>query len=191
MGSFKKTDNHDPTAKLDLRRYFLRKYHARTPIHVLDCCQGSGLLWAQLRKEFPVESYWGLDLKPKAGRLQVDSARVLAQPGWSQNVIDVDTYGSPWAHWEALLPQLRGPTTVFLTIGQVMMGVDSRLFKALGMGKMRPPQSIGLKLSGIAVSYLLAKGCDYGIIAVEAAEAASGGSARYIGIHLKKGGSVD
>lgn len=91
-----KTDNKDPSAKLELRRYFLRKYHAGEPIHVLDCCQATGFLWRTLRQEFPIASYWGLDLKPKKGRLQIDSTRVLEQNGWKQNVVDVDTYGSPW-----------------------------------------------------------------------------------------------
>jgi hypothetical protein len=93
-----KTDNHDPRAKLELRRYFLRKYHGDGLARVLDCCQGSGLLWGTLRQEFECESYWGLDLKRKPGRLSIDSSRVLAQPGWPQDVIDIDTYGSPWKH---------------------------------------------------------------------------------------------
>jgi ubiquinone/menaquinone biosynthesis C-methylase UbiE len=61
-----KTDNHSPRVKLDLRRYFLKRYHAAgEPIRVMDCCQGSGVLWGQLRKEFDVAGYWGLDIKPK------------------------------------------------------------------------------------------------------------------------------
>lgn len=65
-----KTDNHNPAAKLALRRHFLRKYHAVGEIRVIDCCQGSAKLWTQLRKEFEIKSYWGVDVKPKAGRLR-------------------------------------------------------------------------------------------------------------------------
>jgi len=54
-----KTDNGHLIAKLDLRRHFLRKYHAGDPANLLDCCQGSGVIWSHLRREFPVASYWG------------------------------------------------------------------------------------------------------------------------------------
>jgi hypothetical protein len=179
-----KTDNHDPAAKLELRRYFLRKYH-RDPPDVLDCCQGSGLLWGRLRDEFPTRSYWGLDLKPKPGRLQLDSIRVLAQPGWPQNVVDIDTYGSPWKHWAALLPHVGRPVTVFLTIGQWQMGTDAEILRALGLGKLKIPPGIAVKLHGLALAYLFGKATDAGLRIVEAMEALSDGSARYIGLHLQ------
>jgi len=184
----KKTDNHNPKAKLDLRRYFLRKYHADEQPRVLDCCQGGGLLWSQLRKEFPVASYWGLDLKPKKGRLKLDSVRVLAQPGWNQNVIDVDAYGSPWKHWLSLLPNVTLPATVFLTIGQWQMGTASEISHGLGLGEIRIPPGIAVKLHGISVSYLLTTGCASDRIISEAVEAVSDGSARYLGVRLEKSG---
>lgn len=115
-----KTDNKDPAAKLELRRHFLRTYHARGPVHVLDCCQATGFLWRTLRAEFAVTSYWGLDLKPKKGRLQLDSVRVLQQRGWNQNVVDVDTYGSPWKHWAALLPNITQPKMHFQKLNFVV-----------------------------------------------------------------------
>lgn len=118
-----KTDNHNPAAKLALRRYFLRKYHAGERFSVLDCCQGSGLLWGELRREFSDCDYWGVDLKPKSGRLKIDSVRILAQPGWTQNVIDIDTYGSPFKHWAAMLPNVTRPLTVFLTFCVTNRGV--------------------------------------------------------------------
>jgi len=182
-----KTDNHNPKAKLDLRRYFLRKYHADGPIHVLDCCQGSGLLWNQLRKEFEVATYWGVDVKPKKGRLKIDSTRILAQSGWPQNVVDVDTYGSPWKHWEAMLPNISQPTTVFLTVGQVSIG-GSPLLKvakeALGLKEIDVPNAIGMKLNALATDYLLAEVYQSDILLAEAVEARSDGSARYLGVHV-------
>jgi hypothetical protein len=179
----KKTDNHNPAAKLALRRYFLEKYHADNPPHVLDCCQGGGVMWNTLRNEYPVASYWGVDLKPKKGRLKLDSVRILSQKGWPQNVVDVDTYGSPWKHWVALLPNIHQPTTIFLTIGQWQMGTDSEIFRALGMGDLKIPPGIAVKLHGISLSYCLARGCDYCTI-IEAMESVSNGSARYVGVHL-------
>jgi hypothetical protein len=184
----RKTDNHDPRAKLDLRRYFLRKYHGYGhPIDVLDCCQGGGLLWRTLRREFPVGTYWGLDLKPRKGRLALDSSRVLAQPGWPQNVIDIDTYGAPWKHWAALLPNLGHPTTVFLTIGQWQMGTDRRILASLGLRGMAIPPGICRQLHDFALSYMLTRSCDYGIIIIEAVEAVSTGRTRYVGIRLEPG----
>jgi hypothetical protein len=125
----KKTDNANLPAKLDLRRYFLRKYHADGTGRVMDCCAGSGRLWGTLRNEFVIASYWALDLKTKRGRLKVDSSRILAQRGWTENIIDIDTYGSPWTHWENMLPNITAPTTAFLTIGQLTTGTVGSIGK--------------------------------------------------------------
>jgi len=182
-----KTDNSDPSAKLELRRYFLRKYHAEEAPQVLDCCQGQGVLWKRLRREFELASYWGLDIKPRKGRLKLDSVRVLSQPGWPQNVVDVDTYGSPWKHWEALLGNLRRPTTVFLTVGLVYLGIDRAELHSLGLGGMMIPPGIGRKLHEIAVSTLLTRGCVYDNLTIEIVEAVSTGSARYFGVRLEPG----
>lgn len=183
----KKTDNHNPKAKLDLRRHFLRKFHADAPPRVLDCCQGSGLLWRTLREEFEVASYWGLDLKPQKGRLKLDSVRVLAQPGWDQNVVDVDTYGSPWGHWEALLPNVRLPATVFLTIGtKNTMERRATRYELAALGCLIDiPIGIEMKLSKITVRYCLAKAWDHAKIS-EVIEAERGPAACYVGVRLEK-----
>lgn len=191
MGS--KTDNADPAAKLALRRYFLDKYHSEDPPHVLDCCQGGGLLWARLRAEYSIGSYWGVDIKPRKGRLRLDSVRILQQPGWPQNVVDVDTYGSPWKHWEALLPRISRPTTVFLTIGQKVTGTVGRMSKeaigALGLKKLQRklPAAFHVKLRFLALSYCLTRSYVYGITVTEAVEAVSTGNARYVGVRLDPG----
>ena len=180
----KKTDNDNLESKLLLRRYFLDRYHADGPIHVLDCCQGSGVIWHTLRAERQIASYWGLDVKPKKGRLQLSSVRVLEQPGWMQNVVDVDTYGSPWQHWNALRPNISQPTTVFLTVGQVQMNTATEITDALGLGGMKVPRGIKRKLSDLAVSYLLTRGCDLCKI-IEAAETTAGTHARYLGVRVE------
>ncbi len=184
----RKTDNADPAAKLELRRHFLRKYHADRPPDVLDCCQGDGFLWRQLRQEFPVSTYWGVDIKARKGRLKLDSVRILSQPGWPQNVIDVDTYGSPWKHFEALIPRISRPTTVFLTIDQWQMGTDGAILRALGLGGLTVPPGIAVKLHDLALSYLLTRGCDSNIIIIDAVEAVSIGTARYIGLRIEPAG---
>lgn len=182
----KKTDNHNPKAKLDLRRHFLAKYHSEHPARVLDCCQGSGLLWSRLRQEFAVERYWGIDMKPKKGRLSIDSSRVLAQPGLNYDVVDIDTYGSPWKHWMALLPNICQPVTVFLTIGQWQMGTANEIKQALGFADLPIPPGIGRKMQSLAVSYCLARCYEYDILPLEAVEASAAAShARYIGIRLE------
>lgn len=182
-----KTDNGNLMGKLALRRYFLHKYHngGGTPARVMDCCQGSAVLWSRLRAEFKVESYWGLDVKPKKGRLQIDSVRVLAQAGWTENVIDIDTYGSPWKHWVALLPNVRRPLVVFLTIGQWQIGTDRTILDALGIGTLPIPPGIAVKLHEMSVSYCLTKTCAYRIILTEAKEVVSFGNARYLGLRLE------
>jgi len=186
-----KTDNHDPRAKLELRRYFLRKYHADEPPDVLDCCQGGGLLWRKLREEFRVRSYWGVDLKPKKGRLKLDSVRILQQAGWPQNVVDVDTYGSPWKHWAAMLPNITQPTTVFMTMAWVVASFQQYDRVAMQAMKMpaniqkKAPKSILAAMTRFATPWLLCMGTEVSITVIEAVEAESTGNARYIGVRLE------
>lgn len=159
MSQNKKTDNHNPKVKLDLRRHMLRKYHA-DGCDVLDCCNGSGVMWGRLREEFIVRSLVGIDVKPKNGRLRGDSARLLDQPGWTQDVIDVDTYGSPWEHWAAILRHLDRPRTVFLTWGIVSAGGGSGLPNVVREAVGLPenwviPASMTNTICAVAAPYLL------------------------------------
>jgi hypothetical protein len=183
----KKTDNHNPAVKLRLRQYFLNKYHANGSAKVLDCCQAGGVMWTTLRRTHPVTSYWGVDMKPKKGRLQIDSVRILQQPGLSQNIIDIDTYGSPWKHWFAVLPNIHQPTTIFLTIGSTMFkgATDGAALAALGctFQQQKLPDAFRGKLDEIGVSHSLARGCDF-VTMIEAVEAVSTGNARYIGLRV-------
>ena len=185
----KKTDNHNLKGKLDLRRYFLAKYHADKPPAVLDCCQGGGLLWKALREEFPVASYWGIDLKAKPGRLKIDSARILSQPGWTQDVIDADVYGSPWKHWQAVLANGIAPLTVFLTRGSHSLEVlDAYEKAAIGLRFSLPiPGAFWPKLTMIdlALTYALTTCSLKDKIITEIVEAVSDGNARYVGIRLE------
>jgi hypothetical protein len=184
-----KTDNANLASKLALRRYFLGKYHANSPIRVFDCCQGSGIIWSSLRKDFEVSSYWGVDVKKKPGRLKVDSARVL-QCQLEQNVVDIDTYGSPWKHWLNLLPNVRESTTVFLTIGLVKIGggtTSHEMLRLLGL-PLKTPKGFSARISEIGLSYMFQRSCDFGITITEAVEAVSAGNARYVGVRLEKTG---
>ncbi|MCC6360655.1 MAG: hypothetical protein IT450_18095 [Phycisphaerales bacterium] len=184
-----KTDNKNPAAKLSLRRHFLRRYHAEQRPHVFDACQASGKLWQILRREFEVASYWGCDLKPRPGGVKVDSVRVLALPGWSFDVIDIDTYGSPWDHWYAALPRIKKPTTLFLTRGQLGMGqVPAVAKRVLGLTfKAKMPNALTLKLYDSATLPMLLAAADHGLDIVEAAEVDRGnsGETRYFGVHVR------
>lgn len=207
----KKTDNHNPDAKLALRRHFLRRYHHPKrvdlghgehgewrgealidEIKVLDCCQASGRLWGVLRHEFDINSYWGVDLNPKKGRLKIDSVRILDQPGVTQNVIDIDTYGSPFKHWFALLRNIEHSVTVFLTIGLVKIGggnADSALLDALGLkfDRLKIPNTIGARIAETSVATAIAHARRFGFDISECREAPNaGGNARYIGVRLER-----
>lgn len=72
---------------------------------------------------------------------------MLTQPGWQADILDLDTYGSPWKHYNAMLPNLSGPLTVFLTIGQYQMGIDANIAKDRGLNGLRPPPAILMKIS--------------------------------------------
>ena len=189
MTQSKKTDNHDPRAKLNLRRYFLHKYHSQGTANVVDCCMGSGFIWRELRKEWRISSYVGLDVKRKKGRLRIDSARYLAAGGWTHDVVDIDTYGSPWKHWVEVLRNMPASCTVFLTIGREMKGInilDNIAIRALGLEGMSVPKTIIAILSDISISYCLAMCYDYGIIPEESVEAESTSNARYVGVRLRR-----
>jgi len=145
-------------------------------------------MWTQLRKEFDIGNYWGVDLKPKKGRLKIDSVRILQQPGWSFDVIDVDTYGSPWKHWLAMVPNLTKSATIFLTIGSTLFkgSTDSWLLSSIGcvFKQAKLPESMYGKLSEFGTNYALANINKYATI-TEAVEAVSDGNARYIGVRLE------
>jgi hypothetical protein len=194
MSGAAKVDNASPAGKLALRRYFLDKYHSATVIEpavhpvVLDCCQAGGVLWSTLRDEYDV-TYWGVDRVAKRGRLAVDSARLLTSPGLPYDVIDIDTYGSPWQHWKNLLPNLVKPATVFLTLGRAggITSVDSAVIESLGLGRMKAsiPQSLRWKLDQMAVDSCLAMSYIYGVKIEDAQEVISQSkNARYFGLRV-------
>ncbi len=193
MGSETKTDNSHLEAKLKLRRYFLNKYHADGDVRVFDCCQGSGIIWEKLRGEYQVQTYWGVDLKPKKGRVVVDSARVL-QCGLTENVVDIDTYGSPWKHYFNFSKTIAKPVTVFLTWGIVRIGggnLCKETMKANGWSKftLKAPKALFVKLEQNTLSYLLSSGCKNGNMIIEAKRMAVEGNAIYIGLRILPGGA--
>jgi hypothetical protein len=180
-----RTDNHDPAAKLALRAYYLRTYHADTEPLIFDACQGSGLLWSELRKTFRVR-YWGVDVKPRPGRLRIESQRVLAQPDLPFDVVDIDTYGLPWEHWRVLLPNITRPTTVFLTLGILPNTPAPRdLLAAAGLDRLpRLPGALRMRLCARLTPYALDLARRAGLAITDAREAVSGGHARYYGLRL-------
>lgn len=194
-----RSENASPEGKLYLRRYFLDTYHAgarrdaapdvgRVRPIVVDCCQAEGLLWNKLRKEYDV-GYVGYDRERKRGRVTMDSARVLAAPALPFDIIDVDTYGSPWRHWITLLPNIVKPTTVFLTLGNSdgLKSVDSTVVDAVGLGHMqsRIPQSLRWKLDRFSLDACLSLCYNYGVLMVEAQEVAPRSrNARYFGVRI-------
>jgi hypothetical protein len=186
-----RTDNHSPAAKLDLRRHFLKKMRdAGEPIRVMDCFQGSKLIWGQLETEFQIASYWGVDLKEKKGRIKIDSSRILEQEGWNQNVIDLDAYGSPWKHWRNLITTCRHNVTAFMTIGMVRMGggnLDNAANALMGVvfQRMKIPASMGPKISSRALPHALATAEYFKLFPVEIIEAFPQQNCRYIGVRLE------
>jgi hypothetical protein len=201
----KQTDNARLNSKLELRRHFLRRYHARErPITVLECCQGRGVLWSHLAREFPVR-LWGLDLKPRRGRLKVDSTRILAAGGYSETVIDIDTYGYPWKHWSALLQTLDHPATIFLTVGSSKLGCSEQtVHDVLGLSRLRPargepirfpcgtggapvPISLIPRIYDSALAAFFHQPSRAGLAPIEIQEALPAGqNARYFGLRLDR-----
>lgn len=186
----RETDNDNLPAKLAVRRYMLKRYHRDGDIRVFDACQGSGVIWRELRKEFKVSTYWGVDMKRRSGRVTRDSVDIL-RAGLDENVIDADTYGSPWAHWLALLKRVQQPTTVYLTIGLKSARSNRPLSiaeaEALGIGRLyaHTPHKLRLRLAHVMLPQMIARAELVGVRIVEAVEGARGASARYFGLRLE------
>jgi hypothetical protein len=149
-------------------------------------------LWLKLGSEFRLGSYWGVDLKPKPGRLKIDSSRILEQTGWEADVVDLDAYGSPWTHWTHLVRTFAGQAvTVFLTIGMIRMGGGNFDHAILGLtgcrfSRLKIPSSLGVRLSDHALRFALGAAAGAGLQAVEIQEAFPQGRARYLGIRLAR-----
>ena len=192
MGQTKKTDSSYFGSKLDLRRYFLRRYHAAKPPAVLDCCEGQGRLWTKLRAEFALASLVGIDTKRRPGRLRIDSARLLERPGWAFDVIDVDTYGSPFRHLLQIMRNMVDPVTVFLTWGIVRVGGGGNVQRdeaaIMGLATLRkhiPATLLVLAGGRLSLSSCFRVGAERGVRVTEAIEAFPNGRARYIGLRLE------
>jgi hypothetical protein len=184
----KKTDNHNFADKLGIRRYFLDKYHKKVPPVVFDCCQGEKLLWSILEREYVLDSYFGVDLKLKKGRLKIDSSRILEQKGFDFDVVDVDTYGEPWKHFLNMLPHITKPCTVFLTIATIKAAgggnISKLMAKALGVHNLTNlSQALRGKISLLGTDQFLGMALKYCEVQ-ECKEVESSGNARYLGLRL-------
>lgn len=187
-----KTDNHNAIAKLHLRRHFLRAWHP-TPPDVLDCFAGYSVLWSQLKAEFAIAHYTGIEMRKIPGRLRMDSLQYLRRDDWQHDVIDLDAYGSPWKHLLAALPHLvtNGKAcTIFLTIGNAGLGSQDRdLIKAAGI-PFDVPKGLHKGLADYFTHVGLALPLRFGLEIVDCQESPNpGGTCRYIGLHVRPRGS--
>ena len=179
----KKTDNANLGSKLLLRRYFLDKCFGKNEFAVLDCCQGSQVIWGTLRREYKCR-YMGVDIKSKEGRLKIDSKRLLQINADKFDVIDIDTYGSPLLHITALIPLVKKRVILFLTYGQVRMGggnFDHSIKNILGFN-FEVPNSIGVSLQLRLFDELVSGVISPGATIDECLEAPRSSHARYLGL---------
>lgn len=183
-GDTKRTDNKFMAEKIAVRMHFLRKFH-NGDARVFDACQGAGLIWSEIRGQFAVKSYWGVDLKVRKGRVAMNSVEVLRRK-IKDNVIDVDTYGEPWEHWLAMLPNITQPTSVFLTWPSLCAINMSNLVKQFVFGgQLQMPPSLYGKLWDYANAMLLTAPERHGLEVVECMESVNKTPSRYIGIHVR------
>jgi hypothetical protein len=129
-------DNRIINTKVNDRLEFIQLL-GREKIHVLDCCAGDGYLWRSVSGLFGGEvERLAFDLKAGKGRYRLDSRRFLSTGNLSRfDVIDIDTYGSPYEHLFAAFgnPTLADTVVVFFTDILVRIGGGSIQKKALEM----------------------------------------------------------
>lgn len=131
--------------------------------------------------------------KKKKGRLKVNSERVLAEAGWDFDVIDVDTYGQPWRHWEGIIKNGSRDVTVFLTIGMVAVGGGGNIQKETRdaifpkfESMPKPPPGLFVKFSGHIIIAMLYRAKEYGWRIVEATITEETRNVKYVGIRLER-----
>ena len=185
-----KTDNHNLRAKLELRRRVLDAFtlKAKAPLSVLDCFSGEEVIWSTLRKEYSLQEYLALDVKPKRGRLKMDSLRYLQNQSWRHDVIDLDAYGSPWAHFIEVCKRvavLKTQFAVFLTVGNSIMKNQPAQGLAIAGITFPVPPGISGQLADLVLMHCLAEPLRAGLQIQQIIEAANpGGSARYLGMQI-------
>ncbi len=191
MGAAKKTDNALLAPKLMLRRAFLDAYPSERPLRVLNCCEGSDVIWKTLRREYACQVA-GYDVKKRPGRVAIKSDRILDVAGWQYDVVDIDTYGCPLRHLFKVVDGLpMHPVTVFLTVGMTRVGggqVSREYMAAAGLDRLRrqPPPSLMVKKTGRYMEYLAARCIHKDILLMDAREAFPQKNARYLGLRLQR-----
>ena len=187
MAAGKQTDNRFLASKLLLRRHFLDAYHKDKPFSVFDTCCGEQVIWKTLRKEYAGIEYFGADrVKTK---LKLDSARLCENAAYAKyDVIDIDTYGSPWKHFFNLLPNIKKPTTIFLTSGSsgAFNNMSTIVKTAMGLGQLPsvPVGMLSLINTKYSLDFCLAQAEAHGLRYVEIKEALPRLNARYFGVRL-------
>jgi hypothetical protein len=147
-------------------------------------------IWKILRSEFDCE-YWGGDVKEKKGRIKINSERILALEGFDADAIDIDTYGRPWRHFLASLPNVKKRTIYFLTIGIIKIGggkLQTEELKFLpNFGEIKMPQKIIADLRQFAEMKILLSIEKYGLKIIEAKVIEPENShVKYVGLAIDK-----
>jgi hypothetical protein len=119
----KKTDNRSLRLKIEIRTKALAAA-GLTHVRVLDLCAGEGDIWREMRKHVDVTSYVPVDRKPRAfGSIKGEALTIARAIDLTMfDVIDVDTYGSPWEIWLNLAQRIRSREVVCLTHGTTSQG---------------------------------------------------------------------
>ena len=190
-------DNGYLASKLALRRHLLARWHKGRAVRVLNCCEGEdNVLWGWLRREVRVRAYLGLDLKKRRLGLRMDSARFLAEAAWRFDMIDIDTYGSPFAHLMALLDNFRVPAVTVawtwglarLTPGGERGNLDGATTRLLGLDSVAKvaPVSLLAQAKPLALGLWLTECRNRNILVHGLCEALPSRRARYLGARLER-----
>ena len=83
---------------------------------------------------------------------------VFSRPANTDGYFDIDTYGNPWDHWVALLPNVSARMLVFLTVGSYggLGRLSKTALRVLGLASIHVPPVIQPRLLDRSINACLA-----------------------------------
>jgi len=186
-----KVDNAFLCTKVNLRRNVIKKHFNKSSFNILNCCAAKNKVWRSL-DEFYNTSIIHLDLNPQFdGVIKCDANDYVQNNDLSKfDIIDIDTYGSPWDIFFNSIKSCTGTTVFFLTWGRTeknLFNVPNIIKQTFNFPKSSKKGRNPLcKYMEKNITSLLVRGYENGIFIKDVYEGFPQGNARYFGLTVIK-----